>query len=311
MLLRLCGDTFERVEISPWNRRRGRFDRIWRRGLPTRSKRVTHDIITGGTFWKESVLIPLATIGQFGSFSARVLIALPAVLAHRTRRQEFIIHLDGIGVGALPITHITGFLSGLLLGLQTRVSLEQFGITSLFSQMLTLALVREVGPTFVALVAGSRAAAGVTSELATMAVTQQVDAFRALRRDPLKALAAPRALAAMCAFPILSIIGVLAGFFGGMLIGQFALEQSPTFFFNQAFLVLSAREIIPNLFVKPAAFGLLIGLVSSFLGLRTVGGTRSVGNAAVKAVVLVTVGVLFTDYIVGEIFRKLWPPPPW
>lgn len=276
-----------------------------------RTKQVPHDVIARGSFWKEGFLVPVATIGQFGTFSARVLVALPAVFIHRTRRREFVIHLDGIGVGALPITHITGFISGLLLGLQTRVSLEQFGITSLFSQMLTLALVREVGPTFVALVAGSRAAAGITSELATMAVTQQVDAFRALRRDPIKALAAPRTLAAMCAFPILSIIGVLAGFFGGMLIGTFALEQSPTFFFNQAFLVLSFQEIIPNLFVKPATFGLLIGLVSSFLGLRASGGTRAVGAAAVQAVVLVTVGVLFADYVVGEIFRKLWPPPPW
>lgn len=297
--------------MSSSKTRWSRIERLWRRGPGPRAEQVPHDIITGGTFWKESILMPIATIGQFGTFSSRVLVALPAVLVHRTRRKEFVLHLDSIGVGALPITHITGFISGLLLGLQTRVSLEQFGITSLFSQMLTLALVREVGPTFVALVAGSRAAAGVTSELATMAVTQQVDAFRALRRDPIKALAAPRTLAAMCAFPILSIIGVLAGFFGGMLIGAFALEQSPTFFFNQAFLVLSVREIIPNLFMKPAAFGLLIGLVSSFLGLRTVGGTRSVGNAAVKAVVLVTVGVLFADYVVGEIFRKIWPPPPW
>lgn len=283
---------------------------LWRRRSPS-SQVERHDVIEGHSFFTESFARPMAAVGQFAAFSVRVLVALPSVLLHRTRRREMIIQLDGVGVGALPITHITGFIAGLLLGLQTRVSLEQFGITSLFSQMLTLALVREVGPTFVALVAGARAAAGITSELATMSVTQQVDALRALRRDPVEALAAPRTVAAVVAFPILSVAGVLAGFFGGMLIGTFALGQSPTFFFNQAFLVLGAREILPNLFVKPAAFGLLIGLVSSFLGLRAEGGTRAVGEAAVKAVVAVTVGVLFTDYMVGEIFRKLWPPPPW
>lgn len=253
----------------------------------------------------------LSTLGAFALFSLRTLVGIPGVFLHRTRLRETISQLDAVGVAALPITHITGMISGLLLGLQTRVSLEQFGITSLFSQMLTLALVREVGPTFVALVAGARAASGITSELATMSVTQQVDALRALRRDPVESLVAPRVIASVIAFPCLSIVGCLAGFFGGMLIGNFALGQSPTFFFNQAFLVLGIREIVPNLLVKPAIFGLHIGLISSYLGLRAEGGTRAVGTATVQAVVLVTVGVLAYDYLVGELFRKVWPPPPW
>lgn len=263
------------------------------------------------TFLSEYVGQPLVTLGAFSAFAVRTILAMPAVFLHRTRRRETVTQLDGIGVAALPITHVTGMISGLLLGLQTRVSLEQFGITSLFSQMLTLALVREVGPTFVALVAGSRAASGITSELATMSVTQQVDALRALRRDPVESLAAPRVIASVIAFPCLSIVGCLAGFFGGMLIGYFALGQSPTFFFNQAFLVLGVQELVPNLIVKPAIFGLHIGLVSSYLGLRAEGGTRAVGSATVQAVVLVTVGVLVYDYAVGELFRKIWPPPPW
>lgn len=250
-------------------------------------------------------------LGDFAHFSVRTLLAIPAVFTHRSRRREAMVQLDSIGVGALPITHLTGLISGLLLGLQTRVSLEQFGITSLFSQMLTLALVREVGPAFVALVAGARAASGTTSELATMAVTQQVDALRALRRDPVEALAAPRVLATVVAFPLLSTVGCLAGFFGGSLIGKYALGQSTTFFFNQAFLVLGVVEIVPNLFVKPAMFGLLIGLVSCYLGLGTEGGTRAVGSSTVRSVVMVTVGVLTTDYLIGEFFRAVWPPPPW
>jgi len=257
------------------------------------------------------LLAPFGALGDFVLFSLRTIIAIPAIVVYPTRRREMIMHLDALGVGALPITHITGFISGLLLGLQTRVSLRQFGLTSLFSQMLTLALVREVGPTFVALVAGSRAASGITSELATMSVTQQVDALRALRRDPVSALAAPRVAASAIAMPVLGIVGVLAGLFGGMLIGYYALEQPPRFFFTQAFHMLGVREVIPNLVVKPAAFGLLIGLVSSWLGLRTTGGTRAVGASTVQAVVTVTVGVLMVDYAIGEFFRKIWPPPPW
>lgn len=261
--------------------------------------------------FRRAAIHTFGALGDFAHFSMRTLLAIPAVFTHRSRRREAMVQLDSIGVGALPITHLTGLISGLLLGLQTRVSLEQFGITSLFSQMLTLALVREVGPAFVALVAGARAASGTASELATMAVTQQVDALRALRRDPVEALAAPRVLATVVAFPLLSTVGCLAGFFGGSLIGKYALGQSPTFFFNQAFLVLGVREILPNLFVKPAMFGLLIGLVSCYLGLRTEGGTRAVGSSTVRSVVMVTVGVLTTDYLIGEFFRAVWPPPPW
>ncbi len=249
-------------------------------------------------------------IGSFALFLARTVWALPAVLSRRTRLREFIVQLDVLGVGALPITHITGVIAGLLLGVQTKVALRQFGITSMFPQMLTLALVREVGPTFVALIAGGRAASGITSELATMSVTQQVDALRALRRDPVLALAAPRTLASVVCFPMLAFAGVVAGMFGGMLIGLSYLHQGPTFFFNQAIAVLNVREIVPNLIVKPMCFGLLIGIVASYLGLRTEGGTRAVGGSTVHAVVKVTVGVLITDYLVGEIFRRTWPPPP-
>lgn len=253
---------------------------------------------------------PAADLGGFMVFAGRTLAALPGVVTRRTRFRELVVQLDILGLGALPITHITGIIAGLLVGLQTKASLRQFGITSIFPQMLTLALVREVGPTFVALIAGARAASGITSELATMSVTQQVDALRALRRDPIEALAAPRTLASIVAFPMLAFAGVVAGMFGGMLVGHSYLHQSPTFFFNQALLVLNMEELVPNLIVKPMTFGLLIGVVASRLGLATEGGTRAVGGATVRSVVKVTVGVLVSDYLVGEVFRRLWPPPP-
>ena len=102
---------------------------------------------------------------------------------------------------------------------------------------------------------------------------------------------------------------LLAGLVGGMLVGL-ALQQSPSFFFHQSLSVLGIREIIPNLLVKPALFGLLIGTASSRLGLAAEGGTRAVGSATVRSVVIVTVGVLVTDYLVSEAFRRFWPPPP-
>ncbi len=251
----------------------------------------------------------LVQVTSISLFTARAVVALPAVLIHRPRRRELIVQLDALCVGALPITQVTGLIAGLLVGMQTRVTLEEFGITTIFPHILTLALVRELGPTFVSLVSGARAASGVASELATMAVTQQVDAMRALRRDPIRTLAAPRTLACVLGFPALSIAGVLAGLFGGMLVAA-SLEQTSGFFFQQSFRELSLREILPNLILKPALFGLLIGVAASYLGLSAEGGTRAVGSATVRSVVVVTVGVLVSDYVLGEVFRRAWPPPP-
>jgi phospholipid/cholesterol/gamma-HCH transport system permease protein len=258
---------------------------------------------------REQLALGLIKLSNVTQFTGRTLAALPAVFMHKPRRRELVTQLDALCVGALPITHVTGFIAGLILGVQTRVSLQEFGITSVFPELLTLSLVRELGPTFVSLVAGARAASGVASELATMTVTQQVAAMRALRSDPIQTLAAPRTLACILGFPMLSVVGVLAGLFGGMLIAQ-SLEQTAAFFFHQAFLDLSLNEIIPNLIVKPALFGLLIGVAASYLGLSAEGGTRAVGGATVRSVVVVTVGVLILDYIVGEFFRRVWPPPP-
>lgn len=251
----------------------------------------------------------LFALGELGTFTLGTLIALPAVIGRRTRRQELIVQLDVLGVGALPITHLTGFIAGLLMGIQTRDGLQEFGITTLFPSLVTLVLVREVGPTFVALISGARAASGIASELSTMAVTNQVDAFRALRRDPVASLAAPRTLACIIGFPALSIVGVLAGMYGGYVIAS-SMQQSASFFFHQSLRAIGAREIIPNLLVKPALFGLVIGVVSSHLGLKAEGGTRAVGGATVRSVVIITVGVLITDYIVGAFFLRFWPPPP-
>jgi phospholipid/cholesterol/gamma-HCH transport system permease protein len=275
-------------------------------GDAQRPRRMTR---VAGTVFQEHLRQGLVGLGGAATFALLTIRALPAVFLHKERRRELVTQLDTLAVGALPITHLTGLIAGLLLGVQTRVALREFGITTMFPAMLTIALVRELGPTFVSLVAGARAGSGIASELATMAVTQQVDAMRALRRDPIATLAAPRTLACIIGFPALATAGILAGLVGGMMVGL-DLQQTPSFFFHQSLASLGIREIIPNLIVKPALFGLLIGTTSSYLGLAAEGGTRSVGNATVRSVVIVTVGVLVADYLVSETFRRFWPPPP-
>lgn len=244
------------------------------------------------------------------TFTGRTVAAIPKVAAHTGRLKELLFQVDSLGVAALPIVEITGILTGLLIGLQTRDAIEQFGIAALYPQMVTLALVRELAPTFVALIAGTRAASGAASELATMKVTQQIDAMRALRRDPIEALAAPRVLASIVVFPMLGVVSIAAGLVGSMAVAVFSLQQTSAYFFYSAATVLSPAEMLPNMLLKPALFGFLIGVLSCNSGLAAQGGTSAVGRATVRAVVQVTVAVIVADYLSGRVIRYVWPPPP-
>lgn len=260
--------------------------------------------------WEALIASLFARIGGVFIFAGRTVVAMPRVAARARRLRELVFQVDALGVGALPIVEVTGVLTGLLIGLQTRDAIEQFGIASLYPQMVTLALVRELSPTFVALIAGTRAASGTASELATMQVTQQIDAMRALRRDPVQALAAPRVLASLLVFPMLGLVSVAAGLVGSMMVAVYSLKQTASYFFYAASTVLSATEILPNLVLKPALFGFLIGTLACSSGLAARGGTTAVGLATVRAVVQVTVAIIVADYFAGRFIRWAWPPPP-
>src|SRR5437660_6981817 len=134
--------------------------------------------------------------------------------------------MDIIGVGSLPIVVLTGFFSGAIIALQMSRALSTYGASSQVGAIVSLTLVRELGPVLTALLVAGRNASGIASELGSMKVTEQIDAMRALGTDPLQKLVTPRLTATCTMLPCLTVIADLVGMFGGYIIAALQLEQT-------------------------------------------------------------------------------------
>jgi phospholipid/cholesterol/gamma-HCH transport system permease protein len=208
--------------------------------------------------------------------------------------------MDQIGVGSLPIVVLTGFFIGGVLVLQTSSQFERFGETALTGDAVSLALVRELGPTITALLVAGRNASGIASELGSMVVTEQVDAMRALGTDPIRKLMTPRMVATVAMLPLLTAVSDFVGLIGGFVVAYFTLRLGPAQFWTRAIDALDFGDLVQG-FTKPLVFGLIIASVGCYQGLRVRGGTRGVGRATTTAVVISSVMILVFDFFLSRV----------
>ena len=218
--------------------------------------------------------------------------------------EDIIIQMDIIGVGSLPIVMLTGFFSGAVMALQMSRALIQYGAVSQTGQIVSISLVRELGPVLTALLVAGRNASGMASELGSMKVTEQIDAMRALGTDPIQKLVKPRLIATCTVLPLLTIIADFVGIFGGFLVSYFILNLTPEQYWNTAWQALENNDIVQGL-LKPFAFAIVIALVGCFYGLQTTGGTQGVGRATTRAVVVASVWVFVLTFFITRIFVNL------
>src|SRR5215469_10434182 len=208
--------------------------------------------------------------------------------------------MDLIGVGSLPIVVLTGFFIGGVMVLQTASQFERFGETALTGDAVSLALVRELGPTITALLVAGRNASGMASELGSMVVTEQVDAMRALGTDPIRKLMTPRVLATALMLPLLVAVADFVGLVGGYVVAHITLGLSAVQFWTRAIDALEFGDLVQG-GSKPIIFGIIIATIGCYQGLRVRGGTQGVGRATTTAVVISSVLVLVTDLFLARI----------
>ncbi len=208
--------------------------------------------------------------------------------------QDTLDQMDDIGVGSLPIVLLSGFFIGAVMVLQTGAQFERFGQTSLTGDVVSIALVRELGPSITGLLVAGRCASGIASELGSMTVTEQVDAMRAMGTDPSRKLVSPRVLAALITVPLLTTISVFVGLLGGMVASVFSLRLSATTFWQRAIAILELPDLIQG-FSKSLVFGFILSTVGCFQGLNVRGGTQGVGRATTQAVVIASVMIIVAD----------------
>ena len=212
---------------------------------------------------------------------------------------DIITQADIIGVGSIPIVILTGFFTGGVLALQSASTLAQFGAAAVTGQLVAFSMIKELGPVLTSLMVSGRNASGMASELGSMMVTEQIDAMRALGTDPLKKLVMPRVTATIIMLFFLTIISDAIGILGGAAVSVFLLGQDGSQYFHTAYQSLRYADIIQGL-VKPLFFGLIIATIGCYYGMTTRGGTQGVGRSTTQAVVVSSVLIIASDFVISR-----------
>jgi len=220
--------------------------------------------------------------------------------------RELVRQLDEIGSKSLPLVMLAGGATGVVLSMVTRASLAHFGAATLLPSAITWAVVQEMGPIITSLVVSGRVGAGIGAELASMKVTEQIDAVAASAINPYRLLASTRILACVLMLPLLTVAADFAGIAMGWAAETLVDHVSCQQFVNVGFKGGTYNDFLPPTF-KTAVFGLIIGAVSCFIGMRTRGGAAGVGRAATSSVVLSSLFVILTDVVLVKFILLVFP----
>jgi phospholipid/cholesterol/gamma-HCH transport system permease protein len=240
--------------------------------------------------------------GDLGIFSARV---FRTTLSPPYEIRELVRQCDAIGAKSLPLVALAGAAIGVVLSLQTHDALIRFGAKSLLPPVIVFTIIKESGPVITGMVVAGRVGAGIGAELGSMKVTEQIDAMEASAVDPYKFLVATRVLACILMLPLLTLAADFSGLMLGWLANTLADPISFRLFFENGFKNLRFSDFIPPT-LKTAVFGLIIGVIASFQGMRTKGGTEGVGRSATSAVVLASLFVILADVLLVRLILMLW-----
>ena len=244
----------------------------------------------------EGVKRRILHLQEYAALAARSLTNLSSPPYYFTDILE---QMDIIGVGSLPIVVLTGFFIGAVMVLQTAAQFERFGQTALTADMVSLALVRELGPMITGLLVSGRNGSGIASELGSMLVTEQVDAMRAMGTDPIRKLVTPRMVASVLMLPLLTVVADFIGLVGGFAVSHFTLRLGTIAFWTRAVDILEFSDLMQGL-TKPLIFGFILSTVACYQGLTVRGGTEGVGRATTQAVVISSVFILITNFFLTK-----------
>jgi phospholipid/cholesterol/gamma-HCH transport system permease protein len=217
------------------------------------------------------------------------------------REGSFIQQSVLIGVNALSIVGLISFLIGLILALQSAAQLRQFGANIFVADLIGIAMLREMGPIMTAIVVAGRSGSSIASEIATMVVTEEIDALKTMSLNPIRYVIVPKFHGITLTMPLLTILADLIGVLGGFVIGITYLQLSATAFFNELVTVLIMKDVLTGLF-KSIVFAWIIIIVACYFGLRVTGGSEGVGKATTASVVASIFFVIVADSILGLLF---------
>ncbi len=235
--------------------------------------------------------------GEFSLFFFRF---LREVFKTPFEGREFLLQCYKVGNKSLPLVAVTAFIMGLVLTLQTRPSLAAFGAVSLLPGMVSVSVIKEMGPVITAVICAGKISSRIGAELGSMKVTEQIDAMEVSAINPFRYLVVTRVLATTLMLPLLVIFSDSISLFSSYLAYNIHGDISITRFFNLALSKLDWIDIIPSI-IKSILFGTAIGIIGCYKGFRVDGGTASVGTAANSAVVTASLAIFLIDLLTVQI----------
>jgi phospholipid/cholesterol/gamma-HCH transport system permease protein len=230
--------------------------------------------------------------------------ALRGFVSRPIYRHDIVEQFDLLGFASLTVVLLTGFFTGAALASQTGQTLDQFGARPVVGRIVSASMVRELGPVLTALMLAGRIGSGIAAELGSMAVTDQINALRALGTDPIRKLVVPRLLAGIFMTPVLTVISDFVGIFAGWIVARFQLHVASGLYWSSVTDVLYIQDVWMGL-IKPFLFGFVIVTIACHVGLRTTGGTQGVGKSTTAAVVAGSVAVIAVDFFVTQVLLTL------
>lgn len=233
-----------------------------------------------------------------------MLAALRDFLRQGVSWSELNKQINRIGMQSLPIVILTALFSGMVLALQTAYGLHRFGAKNYVGNVVGLALIRELGPVLTAIMLCGRVGAGIAAELASMVVTEQVDAMRALGANPISKLVTPRLIAALITLPSLVVFANAVGIYGGAVVGVYDLGITSHSYYRSLMYTIFIKDVTDGL-IKSAIFGFLFVSIACFKGLNARGGTEGVGLTTTAAVVTGSIVIFVSNFFITKFLLML------
>ncbi|HEV8584268.1 MAG TPA: ABC transporter permease [Methylomirabilota bacterium] len=210
-----------------------------------------------------------------------------------------------MGVRSLGVALTAAVFTGMVFAIQSAVNMARFGAEAYVGPLAALAILRELGPVLTAILVGGKVASGITAELGSMRVTEQIDALRTLGVNYIKRLIVPRVVAALVVFPLLTILADVLGVVGGMVIMYVERGADMYQYWNVTTYWVVPRDFLMGI-GKSFFFGGIVTLIGCYNGLATTGGTEGLGRATTATVVHVTMGVIVSDFFLTKIMLMIF-----
>ncbi len=237
-----------------------------------------------------------------GEVSLIFLDAIRRIFRRPTEWRETVDQMAFIGVSSVPIVALTSFFAGAVLSLYLSQFLSEYGATAFVGATVGLTVTREIGPVLAGLMVAARCGSAMAAQIGSMAVTEQIDALKMLSVHPTNYLVIPRVIASVTMLPILALIGIWSGVFGGYVIALTRGVSGGTFM-NSLIQFTEPKDVLSGM-AKAPFFGLMIALVACQQGLRTKNGAVGVGRATTNAVVISMVLVYVIDYVLASVMYR-------